>query len=70
MQRPTWHEFDFKVASDYSQGTPEEIRSDLRQNIGIPEYLPGENQNDFISKRHKPKYSFASFVKRKMQDNI
>ena len=70
MIRPNWQEYDFKVASDYSQGSPEEIRTNLRQEIGIPTQLPGENNNDIVSKRYKSKYSFTDFVKRKMQGNI
>ena len=65
MQKPIWHEYDFKVASDYSQGTPEEIRKDLRSSIGIQELLPGET-DDTISTEHRPKYSFRDFIKRKM----
>jgi hypothetical protein len=70
MKRPIWHEYDYKVASDYSQGTPEEIRSSLRHQLEIPEYLPGEKTDDNLSKRHKPQYSFADFIKRKMQGSI
>lgn len=65
MQKPIWHEYDFKAASYYSQGTPEEIRKNLRSSIGIQELLPGET-DDTISTEHRPKYSFRDFIKRKM----
>ena len=42
MQESHWKEFDFKIASDYTHGSPEYYRSKLRKMIGIPEFLPGE----------------------------
>ncbi len=62
MQKPIWHEYNFKAASDYSQGTPEEIRSTLRKDIGIPELLPGET-DDTVQTEHRPKYSFRDLIK-------
>ena len=37
-----WVGLDFNVASDYTYGSPQAIRSRLRQLIGAPILLPGE----------------------------
>ena len=37
-----WAELDFKVASDYTHGSPEYYRSLLRKLTGMPKLLPGE----------------------------
>jgi len=42
MQKSNWKEFDFKVASDYTYGSPEKIRKRLRKKLGLPILLPGE----------------------------
>ena len=42
MQESHWKEFDFKIASDYTHGSPEYYRSKLRQMFGLPDLLPGE----------------------------
>jgi len=52
MQESNWQELDFKVASDYTHGSPEYYRTLLRQMIGIPNLLPGE-KNDISSKQYK-----------------
>jgi hypothetical protein len=46
MQKPNWQEFDFKVASDYSHGSPEYYRETLRKMIGMPTNLPGEKNDN------------------------
>jgi hypothetical protein len=52
MQKSNWQELDFKVASDYTHGSPEYYRTLLRQMIGIPNLLPGE-KNDTSTKQYK-----------------
>lgn len=52
MQESNWQELDFKIASDYTHGSPEYYRTLLRQMVGIPTLLPGE-KND-ISNKFKP----------------
>jgi hypothetical protein len=37
-----WVGLDFKIASDYTHGSPEEHRTRLRQMIGLPNLYPGE----------------------------
>ncbi len=67
MNGKHWVGLDYKVASDYTEGSPEDHRSRLRQSIGIPNLLPGEsNENSestkfrqriidqFLSKRNLP----------------
>ena len=44
-----WAELDFKVASDYTHGSPEYYRSLLRQITNMPKLLPGEKSE--ISKQ-------------------
>lgn len=69
MQNGNWKELDYNVASDYSFGSPEEIRSILRKTIKIPQYLPGE-ENESIQSKHQPRDSFKTFIQRKLQGNI
>ena len=42
MNGKNWQELDFRVASDYTHGSPEYYRTLLRQMIGLPNLLPGE----------------------------
>ena len=51
MNGKNWQELDFKIASDYTHGSPEYHRSRLRQILGLPIFLPGE-KGDFSTKRH------------------
>lgn len=51
MNKPNWQEFDFRVASDLSKGTPEYYRELLRNMLGIPSNLPGE-KNAISTKQH------------------
>jgi hypothetical protein len=53
MQESNWQELDYKVASDYTHGSPEYYRTLLRQMIGIPNLLPGE-KNDTPTKQYRP----------------
>jgi hypothetical protein len=46
MHKPDWKEFDFKIASDYTHGSPEFYRSLLRHMLGLPELLPGEKNGN------------------------
>ena len=50
MRNNNWQELDYRVASDYTYGSPEYYRSVLRKMVGIPELLPGE-KNDTSAKR-------------------
>lgn len=50
MNGKNWQELDFRVASDYTHGSPEYYRTLLRQMIGLPTLLPGEK-----SEVHKQK---------------
>ena len=52
MQKSKWQELDYKVASDYTHGSPEYYRTLLRQMIGIPNLLPGE-KNDLSTKQYR-----------------
>lgn len=52
MKESNWQELDFKVASDYTHGSPEYYRTLLRQMINIPRYLPGE-KNDISREKYK-----------------
>jgi len=46
MNGKNWQELDFKVASDYSGGSPEYYRTLLRQMLGLPNLLPGEKSEN------------------------
>ena len=52
MKESNWQELDYKVASDYTHGSPEYYRTLLRQMIGVPKLLPGE-KNDSITKQYR-----------------
>ena len=52
MQKPHWKEFDFKIASDYTHGSPEYYRSKLRKMIGLPDLLPGEKNGKTSQRKH------------------
>lgn len=49
MNGKHWIGLDYKVASDYTYGSPEYYRTLLRQSIGMPNLLPGES--DEISQK-------------------
>jgi hypothetical protein len=53
MKESKWQELDYKVASDYTHGSPEYYRTLLRQMIGVPNLLPGE-KNDSSTEQHRP----------------
>jgi hypothetical protein len=53
MNGKNWQELDFKVASDYTHGSPEDHRTRLRQLIGIPTFLPGEKSEVQEPKRNR-----------------
>lgn len=46
MKESRWKEFDLKVASDYTTGSPEYYRTLLRRQLGLPTLLPGETSGD------------------------
>lgn len=50
MNGKNWQELDFRVASDYTHGSPEYYRTLLRQMIGLPNLLPGEKSENKQSK--------------------
>ena len=52
MNGKNWQELDYRVASDYTHGSPEYYRELLRNMIGIPSLLPGEKR-DLSTKRHQ-----------------
>lgn len=52
MNGKNWQELDFKIASDYTHGSPEYYRELLRNMIGIPSLLPGE-KSDISTKRYQ-----------------
>jgi hypothetical protein len=52
MQKSNWKEFDFKIASDYTHGSPEQYRTMLRHMLGLPVLLPGEKKNGISQKRN------------------
>jgi hypothetical protein len=65
MNKSNWQELDFKVASDYTYGSPEYYRTLLRQMIGLPELLPGEK--DAPETKFNQQGNFTKFSpKRKM----
>ena len=69
MQESNWQELDFKVASDYTHGSPEYYRSVLRNMVGIPNLLPGE-KNDNRTKQFNTPNSPATFGRGYMPSNL
>lgn len=59
MKESNWQELDFKVASDYTYGSPEYYRTMLRKMIGVPKLLPGEKNDlsDQLKSPNTPKIS-------------
>ena len=57
MNGKHWKELDYRVASDYTYGSPEYYRTILRQAIGLPDLLPGEKNENSKSNRHKKRRS-------------
>ena len=41
-----WAALDYKVASDYTYGSPEYYRNKLRQSFGMNKLLPGEQREN------------------------
>jgi hypothetical protein len=46
MNGKHWIGLDYKVASDYTYGSPEYYRTLLRQSFGMPKLLPGESNEN------------------------
>ncbi len=46
MNGKHWVELDYRVASDYTYGSPEHYRTILRKAIGLPDLLPGEKHEN------------------------
>lgn len=65
MNGKNWQELDFKIASDYTHGSPEYHRSRLRQILGLPIFLPGE-KGDNSTKRHHSSNTHKIFDGRNM----
>jgi hypothetical protein len=55
-----WAELDFKVASDYTYGSPEYYRTLLRQMSGMPKLLPGESREN--TKQTRPQQTSSNKV--------
>jgi hypothetical protein len=53
MNGKQWVGLDYNVASDYTEGSPEDHRSRLRQSIGIPNLLPGETNANSTPERNR-----------------
>jgi len=65
MNGKKWESLDFNFGSDYNQGTPEVLKALLRQFIGLPANLPGENSANSTkrhSKTNSPKISFRGYL--------
>lgn len=78
MSAKHWVGLDYKIASDYTDGTPEVHRSRLRSFIGLPHLLPGETDalsgskqfrqaiiNKFLAKRNLPGIVYKGKRRRK-----
>ena len=59
MNGKNWQELDFRVASDYTHGSPEYYRTLLRQMIGLPTLLPGEKSEIHKQQSNKQKHISA-----------
>ena len=71
MNDKKWESLDFNVASDYTYGSPEYHRTMLRQNIGLPNLLPGEKSFDHHKKKRHGKRNFPEIsFKRFMQSDL
>ena len=53
MNGKHWVGLDYKIASDYTEGSPEDHRSRLRQSLGIPHLLPGEKNANSEPKKSR-----------------
>lgn len=60
-----WIGLDYKVASDYTHGSPEDYRTRLRQMLGLPILLPGE-KNDPSTEQHIKTNPSEVFIRRNM----
>jgi len=69
MQNNNWKELDYRVASDYTHGSPEYYRTLLRQMIGLPKFLPGE-KGDISQQQHIKRDSVAGTPKRHMSSDV
>ena len=68
MNGKHWEELDFRVASDYTHGSPEYYRTLLRQMIGIPNLLPGEKSETKLPKTSRKRSSSKISDRRNMSD--
>lgn len=57
MNGKHWIGLDYKVASDYTYGSPEYYRTLLRQTIGLPNLLPGESDENSEQQSSRPNNS-------------
>jgi hypothetical protein len=57
MNGKNWQELDYRIASDYTHGSPEYYRELLRNMIGIPSLLPGEKRDLSTKRHHSPNSS-------------
>jgi hypothetical protein len=69
MNGKKWQELDYRIASDYTHGSPEYYRELLRNMIGIPSLLPGEKR-DLSTKRHNSPNSSKIPNRRNMPGSI
>jgi hypothetical protein len=63
MNKPNWKELDFKIASDYTHGSPEYYREKLRGMLGLPKLLPGEK--DAITQKRDNKNNSIGLPRRR-----
>ena len=69
MKNNNWKELDYRVASDYTHGSPEYYRTLLRQMVGIPKFLPGE-KGDISQQQHIQRDTVAGTSERSMPSKI